>query len=73
LIFNVYDKIDPKSLINRLIVIDKIEGKPVLIETLNQATPAPIPDSFFMYDNDLYFIKDKIELIAYRLNSEEAL
>lgn len=73
LIFNVYDKIEPKSLINRLIVIDKLEGKPILIETLNRATPAPVPDSFFMFDDDLYFIKDKVELIGYRLNSEEAL
>jgi|YNPMSStandDraft_1061717.scaffolds.fasta_scaffold12483_4 hypothetical protein len=73
LVFNVYDKVEPKSLINRLIVFDKIEEKPVLIETLNQSTPAPVPDSFFMYDDDLYFIKNKMELVAYRLNSEDAL
>lgn len=73
LVFNVYDKIEPRSLINRLIVFDKTEEKPILIETLNQATPAPIPDSFFMYDDDLYFIKDKMELVAYRLNPQEAL
>jgi hypothetical protein len=71
LIFNVYDKIEPRSLINRLIVFDKIDEKPILTETLNQSTPAPIPDSFFMYDDDLYFIKDKMELVAYRLNPSE--
>lgn len=68
LIFNVYDKIEPRSLINRLIVFDKIEEKPILIETLNSSTPAPVPDSFFMYDDDLYFIKDKMELVGYRIN-----
>ncbi len=73
LVFNVYDKIEMRSLINRLIIFDKTQEKPILIETLNQSTPAPIPDSFFMYDDDLYFIKDKMELVAYRLNSQEAL
>jgi len=68
LIFNYYDKISPQSLINRLIVYDKSSGKPVLIETLNSSTPAPLPDSFFMYDNDLYFIKNKNELVGYRLS-----
>lgn len=68
LIFNYYDKIAPQSLINRLVIYDKSEEKPILIETLNSSTPAPLPDSFFMYDDDLYFVKDKIELVAYRLN-----
>jgi hypothetical protein len=66
-IFNYYDKIDPRSLTNRIVIFDKESEKPILIETLNSSTPAPVPDSFFMYDNDLYFIKDKTELIAYRL------
>ncbi|MCX8056748.1 MAG: DUF4905 domain-containing protein [Ignavibacteria bacterium] len=68
LIFNFYDKISPQSLINKLVVYDKVEGKPILIETLNASTPAPVPDSFFIYDNELYFIKDKIELVAYQIN-----
>ncbi len=68
LIFNYYDKIAPQSLINRLVIYDKIDEKPILIETLNSSTPAPVPDSFFMYDDELYFIKDKTELVAYRLN-----
>lgn len=71
LIFNSYDKIESKSLINRLIVFDKIEEKPILIETINKSTPAPIPDSFFLYNDDLYFIKDKMELVVYRLKSQE--
>lgn len=72
LIFNYYDKIEPRSLINRLVVFDKLEEKPVLIKTLNTSSPAPVPDSFFMYENDLYFIKDKTELEAYRLTNQEA-
>lgn len=68
-IFNYYDKIAPHSLINRLIVYDKIDKKPVLFETLNESTPAPVPDSFFMYENNLYFIKNKVKLIGYSLMS----
>lgn len=73
LILNHYDKISPQSLINRLIVYDKNSCKPVLIETLNESTPAPVPDSFFMYDDDLYFIKNKNELVGYRLSFREDL
>ncbi len=67
-IFNYYDKIEERSLINRLVIVDTISERPILIETLNSSTPAPVPDSFFMYDDDLYFIKDKTELVAYRLS-----
>lgn len=68
-IFSYYDKIEPHSLINRLIIYDKVDKKPILFEILNQSTPAPVPDSFFMYDNYLYFIQNKVKLIGYRLLS----
>lgn len=72
-IFNYYDKIAPHSLTNRLVIFDNHQGKTVLTETLNLSTPAPVPDSFFVFDDDLYFIKNKTELVAYRLKSEEDL
>lgn len=69
LIFSYYDRIQPGSLVNRLVVYDKSEEKILLTETLNNSTPAPVPDSFFMFDNVLYFIKNKTELVAYSLSS----
>ncbi len=69
LIFSYYDRIQPSSLTNRLVVYGKSEDKILLTETLNNSTPAPIPDSFFMFDSELYFIKNKTELVAYSLSS----
>ncbi len=68
LVFNYYDKVAQWSLVNRLVVFAKSEEIPSMIETVNSSTPAPVPDSFFLYKNFLIFIKDKKELNVYSLN-----
>lgn len=67
LVFNYYDKVAQWSLVNRLVVFNKSEEAPLMIETVNSSTPAPVPDSFFLYKNFLIFIKDKKELNVYSL------
>jgi len=67
LIFNFYDKASEAFLINKLFIINQYSQKILHTETINSATPAPVPDSFFIYDDILYFIKNKKELIAYKL------
>lgn len=64
LIFNYYDKLKESKLTNRLVIHNMLENKTELIETINSSTPAPVPDSFFMYENLLFFVKDKQELVA---------
>lgn len=68
LVFNYYDKVAQWSLINRLVIYDKDEEKPLIIETINSSTPAPVPDSFFFYKDYLIFIRDKKELNVFKLN-----
>lgn len=64
LIFNYYDKLEEAKLANRLVIYNILDNKTELIETINSSTPAPVPDSFFMYENLLFFVKDKQELVA---------
>ncbi|MCX8010147.1 MAG: DUF4905 domain-containing protein [Ignavibacteria bacterium] len=68
-IFNCYEKIIDSSLVNKLYIYDKSSQKILFSEVLNQSTPAPIPDSFFIYEDILYFIKNKNEIVALKLIS----
>lgn len=67
LLFNYYEKVIESSLTNRLCIVDKATEKILLRETLNNFSPAPVPDSFFIDDGNLYFIKDKKEIVAISL------
>lgn len=49
---------------NMLKVINLKNGEIVLTETLNKSVPAAVPDSFFIHQDMLYFIKDRSELTA---------
>lgn len=68
-LFNYYEKNHEASLTNRLCVLDRSSQKILLRETLNSSSPAPVPDSFFIHGDILYFIKDKKELVAYSLKN----
>ncbi len=67
LLFNYYEKVIESSLTNRLCIVDKATEKILLREILNNFSPAPVPDSFFIDDGNLYFIKDKKEIVAISL------
>ncbi len=49
---------------NRLCIIDEASGKQVYADILNSSTPAAVPDSFFVDDATVYYIKDKNTLVA---------
>lgn len=68
-LFNYYEKNHEASLTNRLCVLDRSSQKILLREALNSSSPAPVPDSFFIHGDILYFIKDKKELVAYLLKN----
>ncbi len=68
-LFNYYEKNNETSLTNRLCVFDLLSQKVLMREILNSSSPAPVPDSFFIHGDILYFIKDKKELVAYSLKN----
>ena len=49
---------------NILCVVNADSGKEELFETLNAETPYPVPDSFFIDNETLYYIKEKQTLFA---------
>lgn len=58
---------DMPLLENRLHVFEYPAGKPVFSDVLADNATAPTPDSFFVKDNILFFVKDRHLLTAIRL------
>ncbi|MBM4175067.1 MAG: DUF4905 domain-containing protein [Ignavibacteria bacterium] len=66
-LFNYYEKNHEASLTNWLCIFDLQSQTVLLKEILNSSSPAPVPDSFFIHGDLVYFVKDKKELVAYLL------
>lgn len=54
---------------NRLLVVESDSGTVVFEDRLNVGVSSPVPDSFFVKDSILYFIRSKRLLVAVRLES----
>lgn len=52
---------------NRFLIVDGDSQKVVFEETLNRKAAGAAPDSFFMKDDRVYFIREKKHLVAIRL------
>lgn len=59
---------EKENLTNDFIVIDTQKRKQIFKETLNANSGVIIPDSFFVYKNILFLIRDKKKLIAYDID-----
>ncbi|MGB2868030.1 MAG: DUF4905 domain-containing protein [Bacteroidota bacterium] len=69
LLFNFYEDqkktvSDPVTLTNTFCIIDVSSGKTVFTEVLNHDVKAPVPDSFFVREDSVYFVKDHNTLTA---------
>jgi hypothetical protein len=49
---------------NRLYIVDTAAKKKVYSDVLNRSTPYPVPDSFFMDEIRIYYIKERKSLVA---------
>lgn len=67
LIFNYHSQSKNKGLINTLIAYNILKRKTVFKEILNTTLNAFAPDSFFLYNNLLVFIKEKTKVFVYEL------
>lgn len=75
LIYNYHEKkgidlknIERQVLSNLLYIIDMGKNKMVYNEVLNKETSSYVPDSFFIKDSYLFFIREKKELTSINLN-----
>jgi len=54
---------------NQFLIVDADSRKILFQETLNLKSPNPVPDSFFVKDDLVYFIREKQHLVAIRLRT----
>lgn len=68
LILNVYADLDNAGeMRNSLSIIDTTIQKKVYSEVLNESTPYPVPDSFFMDGKAVYYIKERKIFVCVKL------
>ncbi|MFH1197410.1 MAG: DUF4905 domain-containing protein [bacterium] len=66
LLFNFHEKKDG-IIMNRFFIVDTDKGKEIFTETLNTIANGYIPDSFFIYRNMLIMLKEKKEVLIYKI------
>ncbi|MFA6455900.1 MAG: DUF4905 domain-containing protein [Bacteroidota bacterium] len=68
-LLNVYSRNTPpvEGLKNTLTIIDSSTNKKVYSDVLNESTPYPVPDSFFMDGKRVYYIKERKTFVALNL------
>lgn len=74
LIFNIHEfkgvdihDITRKNVTNRLFIRDSESNKIIFEETLNKNVSGYVPDSFFIRKDQLFYVKEKKELISIKL------
>lgn len=53
---------------NQLLILEKSTAKKVFADTLNAYTKAIVPDSFFVRNETVYYVKEYSSLVAVKLN-----
>jgi hypothetical protein len=49
---------------NKLCIVDESNGKQLYADVVNSSTPSPVPDSFFIDDTTVYYVKERHTLVA---------
>lgn len=67
LLFNMHIKVLDNSLVNKFFVKNLENGEEIFTEILNANVNAFAPDSFFCYKNYVLMLKEKKELLVYKI------
>lgn len=67
LIFNFHSRVVSNILENKLFVSDTTNNKIVYNEILNSSVVSAVPDSFFIFDKYLILLKEKREVLVYKM------
>lgn len=67
LLFNFHSKVFEGSFVNKFSAVDLKTGKQIFSEVLNANTAVLFTDSFFVYKNILFLLREKNEVVVYRL------
>jgi len=72
LVFNIHLSLqddETGTMKNLLYIIDKTAKKKVYFDVLNESTPYPAPDSFFLDGQTVYYIKERKTLVSLELSA----
>lgn len=69
-VLSIYTRLQPplEGLKNSLLIIDSSTKKKVYSDVLNESTPYPVPDSFFLDGDIVYYIKERKTFVAINLS-----
>jgi len=67
LLFNFHSKVFEGSFVNKFAAVDIPSKKTILTEVLNENATALFTDSFFVYKNFLFLLKEKNEVAVYKI------
>lgn len=67
LFFNFHSKVFEGSYVNKFIALNLDDGKILLNEVLNANAPSLFTDSFFVYKNFLFLLREKNEVSIYEI------
>ncbi|MCL6099741.1 MAG: DUF4905 domain-containing protein [Bacteroidetes bacterium] len=67
LLFSYHSKVFENSLVNKFFAVDLNSEKIVFSEILNANVTAMLTDSFFLYKNLLFLLREKNEVIVYKI------
>lgn len=68
LCFNFHSKVFEGSFVNRFFAVNLSDGKMLLDEVLNANATALFADSFFVYKNFLFLLREKNEIMVYKIS-----
>lgn len=64
LLYNYHVRTSEKEHENRFVILDVRRGRELFSEVLARKAPAPAPDSFFLKESTVYFVKDQHTLVS---------
>lgn len=64
LLYNYHVRVSEKGLENRLMVVDSRKGREYFSDVLARDVSAPVPDSFFVKNATVYFVREQRTLVA---------
>ncbi|OGU83272.1 MAG: hypothetical protein A2499_16300 [Stygiobacter sp. RIFOXYC12_FULL_38_8] len=71
LMFSFHAKEKDEKLTNRFVALNKNSTKTIMAETLNENVTALLTDSFFVYMDFLFLLKEKNEVVVYVLRQDQ--
>ena len=72
LLYNYHLQTSEKELENHFVILETRRGRELFSDVLAQGVPAPVPDSFFLRDSTVYYVKGRNTLVSLPLPDQSS-